>query len=101
VTGLYVSSADGYLYFLSPSTGAVLHRVNLGASASGLAFAGNVIVAAASGLVEGVRTYPELVWTYGLSDGTMPPPALVNGTVFAAGQNGTLWAFTPYGAPPQ
>jgi outer membrane protein assembly factor BamB len=101
VTGLYISSADGYLYFLSPSTGAVLHRVTLGAGANGLAFAGNIILAAATGLMEGVRTFPELVWSYGLDDGTMLPPAVVNGTFFAAGQQGTLWAFTPYGAPPQ
>ena len=101
VTGLYIGSADGYLYFLSPATGAVLHRVNLGASASGLAFAGNIILAAAGGLAEGVRTFPELTWYYGPGDGTLLPPAVVNGTFFVAGQQGTLWAFTPYGAPPQ
>jgi outer membrane protein assembly factor BamB len=101
VAGLYIGSADGYLYFLNPSTGAVLHRVNLGAGASGLAFAGNIILAAATGLVEGVRTFPELVWSYALGDGNLLPPAVVNGTFFVSGQQGTLWAFTPYGAPPQ
>jgi outer membrane protein assembly factor BamB len=100
VTGLYVGSADGYLYFLSPSTGAVLHRVNLGTDASGLAFAGNIVLAAAGGLAEGVRTFPELVWSYDMGDGNVLPPAVVNGTFFASGQQGTLWAFTPYGAPP-
>jgi outer membrane protein assembly factor BamB len=100
VTGLYISSADGNLYFLDPATGAVLVRLSLGASASGLAFAGNIVLAAAGGLAEGVRTFPELVWSYGLSDGNLLPPAVVNGTFFVAGQQGTLWAFTPYGAPP-
>ena len=101
VTGLYISSTDGYLYFLKPSTGAVLHRVNLRAGASGLAFAGNIILAATTGLVNGVRTFPELAWSYDPGDGNLLPPAVVNGTFFAAGQRGTLWAFTPYGAPPQ
>ena len=79
----------------------MLHRVNLGAGASGLAFAGNIILAAAGGLAEGVRTFPELTWSYGPDDGNLLPPAVVNGTFFVAGQHGTLWAFTPYGAPPQ
>jgi outer membrane protein assembly factor BamB len=101
VTGLYIGSADGNLYFLNPSTGAVLHRVNLGASASGLAFAGNIVLAATTGLAEGVRTFPEHVWSYDPGDGNLLPPAVVNGTVFVAGQQGTLWALTPYGGPPQ
>lgn len=31
----------------------------------------------------------------------LSPPAVVDGTFFAAGLDGTLWAFTPYGAPPR
>jgi outer membrane protein assembly factor BamB len=100
VTGLYVGSADGRMYFLQPSTGAVLRRVTMGASARGLAMAGNTVLAATNGLVEGVRTFGELIWSYGTKDGLLRPPAVVNGTFFATGQNGTLWAFTPYGAPP-
>jgi len=101
VTGLFVGSADGRLYFLNPSTGAVQLHTSLGGSAHGLAMAGNMIFAAPTGMMEGVRTFGELVFAYGTKDGLLRPPAVVNGTCFVAGQNGTLWALTPYGEPPQ
>ena len=100
VTGLFAGSADGRLYFLNPTTGAVTFRISLGGSAHGLAFTGNIILAATPGLVVGVRTVPGLVWSSGVSDGVLRPPAVVNGTFFVTGQQGTLWAYTPYGAPP-
>jgi len=100
VTGLYVASADGRLYFLNPTTGAVTFRISLGGSARGLAFTGNLILAATPGLLVGVRTFPGLVWSSSVSDGVLRPPAVVNGTFFVTGQLGTLWAYTPYGAPP-
>src|SRR5215469_3514192 len=101
VTGLFVASADGRLYFLNPTTGAVTFRIGLGGSAHGLAVSGNMVFAAPTGVMEGVRTFGELVFAYGTKDGLLRPPAVVNGTCFVAGQNGTLWAFTPYGEPPQ
>jgi outer membrane protein assembly factor BamB len=101
VTGLFVGSADGRLYFLNPSTGAVQRHTSLGGSAHGLAMAGNMIFAAPTGVMEGVRTFGELVFAYGTKDGQLRPPAVVNGTCFVTGQNGALWALTPYGEPPQ
>ena len=101
VTGLFVGSADGRLYFLNPSTGAVTFHMNLGGSSvRGLAFTGNIILAATPGLLVGVRTFPGLVWSYSINDGVLRPPAVVNGTFFVTGQQGTLWAYTPYGEPP-
>ena len=100
VTGLYVGSADGGLYVLNPSTGAAAHRIALGGSAHGLAFTGNIILGATTGPVVGVRTFPELVWSYSTGDGVLRPPAVANGALFVTGQQGTLWAYTPYGEPP-
>ena len=101
VTGLFVGSADGRLYFLNPSTGVVERHTGLGGSAHGLAMSGNMIFAAPTGVMEGVRTFGELVFAYSTNDSLLRPPAVVNGTCFVAGQNGTLWAFTPYGETPQ
>lgn len=101
VTGLFVGSGDGRLYFLNPSTGAVRLHTGLGGSAHGLAVSGNMIFAAPTGVMEGVRTFGELVFRYGTKDAQLRPPAVVNGTCYVSGQNGTLWAFTPYGETPQ
>jgi len=48
-----------------------------------------------------VRTYGSIVWGYATGGGPLRPPALVDGTFYAAGLGGSLWAFTPYAAPPQ
>jgi len=101
VTGLFVGSADGRIYFLNPTNGAVLRHTGLGGSAHGLALSGNMIFAATTGVMKGVRTFGELVFAYGINDAQLRPPAVVNGTCFVTGQNGTLWAFTPYGETPQ
>lgn len=102
VKTLYVGSADGVLYSLNASTGAKLAAHSLGANVTGVAIAGNAILATtSSGLVEGVRTFGSIVWDYATNGRLLTPPALVDGTFFAAGLGGTLWAFTPYGAPPQ
>ena len=101
VTGLFVGSADGRLYFLNPSTGGVQLHAKLGGSAHGLAVSGNMIFAAPTGVMEGVRTFGELVFAYSTKDSLLRPPAVVNGTCFVTGQNGTLWAFTPYGETPE
>jgi len=79
----------------------VLLHTSLGGSAHGLAMSGNMIFAAPTGVIEGVRTFGELVFGYGTKDAQLRPPAVVNGTCFVTGQNGTLWAFTPYGETPQ
>ena len=69
---------------------------------TGVAIAGNAILATTSpGLLEGVRTFGSVVWGCATRGRLLRPPALVDGTFFAAGLGGTLWAFTPYGAPPQ
>jgi outer membrane protein assembly factor BamB len=103
VTGVYIGSAGGRLYFLNPSTGVKVTSWPMSSSTIGLAIGGNTALATtSSGLVEGVRDFMagSFVWAYAPSDGTLSPPAVVDGTFFVAGQNGTLWAFTPYGAPP-
>jgi len=102
VKTLYIGSADGVLYFLNASTGAALAAHSLGANVTGVAIAGNaILVTTSSGLVEGVRTFGSIVWGYATNGKLLRPPALVDGTFFAAGLGGTLWAFTPYGGPPQ
>jgi outer membrane protein assembly factor BamB len=99
---LFIGSADGNLYALNPSTGAMLYADALGASARGVAMAGNTILATtSSGLVEGARNYHNgFVWSYATGGGVLSAPAMVDGVFYATGLNGTLWAFTPYGAPP-
>lgn len=102
VTKLYIGSADDLLYSLNASTGAKLAAFPMGASVTGVAIAGNaILVTTSSGLVEGVRTNGSIVWGYATDGRLLRPPALVDVTFFAAGLGGTLWAFTPYGAPPQ
>ena len=102
VKTLYIGSADGVLYSLNASTGATLAAHSLGANVTGVAIAGNaILVTTSSGLVEGVRTFGSIVWGYATNGKLLRPPALVDGTFFAAGLGGTLWAFTPYGGPPQ
>ena len=102
VKRLYIGSADDHLYSLNASTGAKLAAYPLGASVTGVAIAGDaVLVTTSSGLVGCVRTYGSIVWGYATGGGPLRPPALVDGTFYAAGLGGTLWAFTPYAAPPQ
>ena len=85
-TNLVVGDAVG-VYDLNAVTGAPI--------------AGNAVLATtSSGLVEGVRTNGSIVWGYATGGRLLRPPALVDGTFFAAGLRGTFWAFTPYGAPP-
>lgn len=102
MTRLYIGSADDHLYSLNAATGAKFAAYPLGASVTGVAIAGDaILVTTWSGLVEGVRTYGSIVWGYATDGRLLRPPALVDGTFYAAGQGGTLWVFTPYGAPPQ
>jgi outer membrane protein assembly factor BamB len=101
LTRLYIGSADGLLYSLNASTGKKLAAYPLGARVTGVAIAGNaILVTTSSGLVECVRTFGSIVWDYATGGRPLMPPALVDGTFYAAGRGGTLWAFTPYGAPP-
>lgn len=47
-------------------------------------------------LIDRVRSYGGGIdWASAPGDGTLNPPAVVDGTVFATGLHGTLWAFTP------
>jgi outer membrane protein assembly factor BamB len=102
VTRLYIGSADDLLYSLNAATGKKLAAYPLGARVTGVAIAGNaILVTTSSGLVECVRTFGSIVWDYATDGTLLTPPALVDGTFFAAGLGGTLSAFTPYGAPPQ
>jgi eukaryotic-like serine/threonine-protein kinase len=99
---LFIGSAEGELYALDASTGAELYAYAMGSSTRGVAIAGNTVLATtSSGLAEAVRNYGgTLVWSYATGGSALGPPAVVNGTLYAAGLQGTLWAFTPYGAPP-
>jgi serine/threonine-protein kinase len=102
VTRLYIGSNDGLLYSLDASTGKKLAAYPMGANVTGVGIVGNaVLVTTSSGLVRCVRTFGSTVWDYATDGMSLRPPALADGTFFAAGVGGTLWAFTPYGAPPQ
>lgn len=102
VPTLYIGSADDRVYSLNASTGAKLAAYPFGASVTGVAITGDaILVATSSGLVESVRTYGSFVWSYATDGGLLRPPAVVDGTFYAAGRGGILWAFTPYAAPPQ
>jgi outer membrane protein assembly factor BamB len=103
VNALWIGSDDGNLYALNPANGAKEAAIVMGSGTMGVAVADGTVVAATSGgLVQGVRAYgkPIGVWTYDTRDGALSPPAVVDGTVYAAGHDGALWAFTPYGQTP-
>jgi hypothetical protein len=66
-----------------------------------MAVAGNMVFNSTTGLMKGARTFGQWEFWYNPEDGQLRPPAVVNGTLFLTGQSGALWAFTPYGQPPQ
>jgi outer membrane protein assembly factor BamB len=101
VTEIFLASADHSLYFLNPATGAVIKQMRLGERATGMAVAGNMVFNSTTGLMKGARTFGQWEFWYNPEDGQLRPPAVVNGTLFLTGQSGALWAFTPYGQPPQ
>jgi outer membrane protein assembly factor BamB len=101
VTELFLASADHSLYFLTPATGAVIKQMRLGERVTGMAVAGNMVFNSTTGLMKGARTFGQWEFWYNPEDGQLRPPAVVNGTFFLTGQSGVLWAFTPYGQPPQ
>ena len=99
---LYIGSSNDKLYSFDASTGKMLAATPFGATVTGVAIAGNIVlVTTSSGLVEGMRIHGSFVWDDATGGGLLRPPALVDGTFYAAGAGRSMWAFTPYAAPPQ
>jgi outer membrane protein assembly factor BamB len=103
-TQLWVGSSNGDIYELNPATGAKDQLVPTTSNVTGVAISGSMAFVTNAGGV--VRTFRignkvnSLIWTYQTQDGSLGAPAVVDGTVYVAGQKGNLWAYTPYGAPP-
>jgi outer membrane protein assembly factor BamB len=103
-TQLWIGSSNGDIYELDPATGAQDQLVPTTSNVTGVAVSGSMaFVTNAGGVVRTFRIGSKvnsLIWTYQTQDGSLGAPAVVDGTVYVAGQSGNLWAYTPYGAPP-
>jgi outer membrane protein assembly factor BamB len=100
---LWIGSNDGNLYGFNAATGALVSTVSIGADTTGVAVARTTVITSTStGLVEGFRTSPIAinVWVYAPGAGSVSPPAVADGVVYAAGNSGSLWVLSPYGQPP-
>jgi eukaryotic-like serine/threonine-protein kinase len=96
-----VGSADGNLYVLQASDGSLAWQMPVGSPIAGVATVSNIVVyTTTSGLIGASRSYGQLLlWTQ-QTGGGLSPPVIVNGAVYAGGQDSHLYAFTPYGQQP-
>jgi len=100
---LLTGSDDGTLRAINGATGKLLWQNDVGEAITGLAVADSVVAfTTSSGEVGVSRTFTgEQVWRMTTSAAEISaPPALVDGTVYAGGSDGALYAFTGYGQPP-
>ncbi len=99
---LVAGFADGNLYGIKAPSGKELWKTPLGSPVTGVAsaFATYVCTTSAGVLAAGRITSGERLWKYTTDAGALTEPAVVDGTVYAGGQDGDLYAFTTYGQPP-
>jgi outer membrane protein assembly factor BamB len=103
VKWVWIGSNDGNLYAFGGGTGVREAVYPIGSAVTGVSIAVNTaLITTSSGLVVGARLWNRgtVVWTEASGDGAMSQPAVVDGAMYATGENGALWAFTPYGEPP-
>lgn len=90
---LAVPGGDGTLYILDPDTGTERYQFDAGARCYSPVLSEDVLCVGISG---GVRTIEPTTsaqqWSYTLSPSAHPALSVSNGVVYAAGENGTLYA---------
>ncbi len=99
---LLAGSADKHVYGLDANKGTVLWKAPIGSPVTGVAAAYATYVCDTSNGVFGAGrvTSGERLWERSTSGGVLTPPVVVDGTVYAGGHNGDLYAFTTDGQPP-
>jgi outer membrane protein assembly factor BamB len=97
--GIYVATAAGTAIGLS-TKGTKAYAVVLGCTPIGLAAAsGPLFATCGDGEVVAIQPWGEIVWDYHTNGSMTTPPAVVDSTVLVGNIN-DVYAFTPYGAPP-
>jgi eukaryotic-like serine/threonine-protein kinase len=101
---LNVGSNNGHVYSLDAATGVEVFNVSTPSAIVGVsAAAGILIFENAQGRVSSARGYPAVdavFWHYATLAALDTTPVLVDGTIYVAAEDGNLYAFTPYGNPP-
>ncbi|HLM91667.1 MAG TPA: PQQ-binding-like beta-propeller repeat protein [Thermoplasmata archaeon] len=97
-----IGASNGKLYVLSASTGALFYTVSVHGSIVAVSSAeGIFIMETAKGQVSAARSYtPLVVWKYNTTGSLTTAPAIVDGTIYVAGANGSFYAFTTFGQAP-
>lgn len=95
-------SADGRVYTINAGNGTVLWKNDIGKPITGVASSyATYIVDTSKGLIAGGRiTSGERLWERHTSAGAMTSPVIVDGTVYAGGNDGSLYAYTTEGQAP-
>ncbi len=99
---LLIGADNGKLYALVASSGKLSFTVDMGGAVKGCGSAKGLVVCDTSkGTIGASRSYTFLkLWSYKVGAAFAGAPALVNGAIYVAGTDGSLYAFTPYGQPP-
>ena len=100
-TRLIVGADNGVLYQLNTSNGAKISAFSSGEAIIGVAATSGVMVFdTALGTIAAVRN-TGAHWLLHTQTGMIAPPAIANGAIFVTASNGTVYAFTGYGQPPE
>ncbi|HEY3956518.1 MAG TPA: PQQ-binding-like beta-propeller repeat protein [Streptosporangiaceae bacterium] len=95
-------SGDGRVYSIKAANGKLLWKNNIGKPITGVASSyATYIVTTSTGRIAGGRiTSGERLWERTTTAGAMASPVIVDGTVYAGGHDGDLYAFTTDGQAP-
>ncbi|MGA7923162.1 MAG: PQQ-binding-like beta-propeller repeat protein, partial [Thermoplasmata archaeon] len=99
---LLIGSSTGDLYILHASDGKVAIEKTYSSGIVGVAAVkGMVVIETAKGQLDAARTYSGIgVWKYQTGGDLVTAPVLIDGGIFVTAEDGNLYAFTPYGDPP-
>jgi outer membrane protein assembly factor BamB len=95
-------SADGHVYALEATSGKLLWAQHIGKPITGVASSYATYIADTSaGVLAGGRiTSGERLWERTTTAGALTSPVIVDGTVYAGGHDGDLYAYTTEGQAP-
>jgi outer membrane protein assembly factor BamB len=99
---LTTGSADGHLYSFGATSGKLLWKNGVGAPVTGVAsaFASYMFDTSTGEIGAGRITSGERLWERNTTAGASTSPVIVDGTIYAGGQDGTRYAYTTDGQPP-
>jgi outer membrane protein assembly factor BamB len=97
-----VGSADGHVYGVKATSGQLLWKQDVGKPITGVASSyATYIVDTSNGVLAGGRiTSGERLWERTTTAGALTSPVIVDGTVYAGGHDGDLYAYTTDGQAP-